>query len=1272
TDAQSILSQSLHFCHLTAASSEQNRRLKMETQGLSLICAGLGIAEEDDDGNRIGYSKGEQCLENLKDLVRFLRRDDPQTREVFKQVCKWNIVAKDLIPMFQYCQDDRDLVLNAVKVFVFLTMPIDPSSNEIPLQLEYLWGLKSAITCSDTVAVIVSLLEGPLEDLERELFTEDDWKLVQLVLTLFRNILAIQDASLPQKVGGSACQFLSLRDGFLELLFNENVMDLILVLTQHVAGSRGFLRHDNLLLLEVFHYIFLGQDPDLIAKARFKDSKAGEGSIASVDNLKAIMEEEKKKLKQCRSQNIARHSQFSGTFSRITMDGSTAVCKGQPGAASNALLKPHAIQRGASKKFVWDHAKFPVTKPKILELLHDFMKQFLSGSYNVLIQSIREDIQKEQNGIQKSDIIVFFQVVQFATSYQYYMLLNSKPETARDSPQASGFPADNTVFTGDVCGPIAESMKESMFLLVISTWRDAFDTLKQTHEYKLLSVAGSLMKIMIRILDLVLKVLPENSKEPLTARILLYKLFYDQTDQGMTQFILNLIKSFNTHKQSKSDLADLVETVHVIVRLMGLLQTRGTMRVSKGARKVRKKKSSSNQRQDKDLPSGGEATIQNGNEQPPDSGSLEKGSQENITSNQQDDLNAGIPADQPEITAEMGNPDAAIPTDQPEISPDMGNPDPAIFTDQPEITPDMGNPDTAIPTDQTEITPEMGNPDRNTLPDDIRADPNPIDDDLSCCSDDESADDEPVSTYEVDFNVTTFMKSFANHSFVSNLCWLLRFYKSNSFTTNHYIISMLRRITDDQDLSPMLYQLSLLTTFYDILNEQKSSQCKEYENIVEFLTTLVRRMLRKMKNQPLLFLEVLFWKSRSECNYINADYLVHELGGLRRKTKDFYGASADGEVGSSGTTGWAPRSIADALGDDEADVVISHDMENQNMENSSNELQNEKASTSGSSLSRKEFPRKKRFVLTEEMEIRIKDLYEEFKDDEKCCHHIAESLDPTGRVSPTQVLNKLKQLGLKASLKKRIRKARGTDSTDPAQLSQIEEEETLLKKSTFKAEKRCSHMIADALAPEGSFTAAQVTRKLKQLGLHVPQRKRSQTEASMRDEESNDGHESEEETLLSFKKRRAKEVQDRKKSRKLAPEASASRIEVPGGAMDDSEGIGEDDTSGGGSPSGISPAAVGDDEDREPMVDEPEDNDVDVSPADDDEDEDNELMVDELEDDDVDVSPVDEDDDHDGQMVADGLEDDGVDISIPSPQIGSAVSRRKSRMIIDLEDEDDD
>lgn len=59
------------------------------------------------------------------------------------------------------------------------------------------------------------------------------------------------------------------------------------------------------------------------------------------------------------------------------------------------------------------------------------------------------------------------------------------------------------------------------------------------------------LALQIDMIYLVLKVLPEDSRESQTARVLLYKLFYDQTDQGLTQFLLNLFRSFDSHKQPK-------------------------------------------------------------------------------------------------------------------------------------------------------------------------------------------------------------------------------------------------------------------------------------------------------------------------------------------------------------------------------------------------------------------------------------------------------------------------------------------------------------------------------------------------------------------------------------------------------------------------------------------------------------------------------------------------------------------------------------------------
>ncbi|XP_012440064.1 uncharacterized protein LOC105765487 isoform X2 [Gossypium raimondii] len=1057
----------------------------MDMEGLSSICASLGILEEDETTKQMVYTKGEHCLDALKDLLRFLRRDNPETREVFKQVCRWNIVSKDLIPIIEHCQHDRNLVLNAVKVLVFLSMPIEPSSSDIPQQIEYLWNMKFSLTSSDAVAVIVSLLEGPLENLECELFTEDDWKLVQLVLTLFRNILSIQDISSLQKAG----QFLSLRDRFLELLFRENVMDLIIVITQQIGGSRGYLRQDNLLLLDIFHYIFMGQDPELLAKAHLKRSEEGGDAKACIDDLKSIMEEEAKKRRVSRLQHTNRHSQFSGTFTRFTVGGSTVVVKGNPNYASqNTLLKSHG-GHGIST----GHGDLPLMRKNILALLHDFVNQFLSGGYNVFMKSVREDIEKEHHTVQKGDIIVFFKVAEFVTSFQYHKCLASKPSDGNAASEASADNcADDSFFQGDVCGPIAASMNESMFQLVISSWRNALEGLKETNDYKFLSAASSLLKNMIRMCNLVLKLFPEDSKEPLTARILLYKLFYDQTDQGMTQFILNQIKMFNSRKQPKSDLADLVEMMHVIMQLMENLQARGLLRVSRKSRKGKKKKAAS----------------------------------ETVTKSKQFEDHAAAPDVDGSSVCER--PAEYVGEQESPMKVASGLKE---DTNTSPLVDGLGTSET-----------KMGSPGDVPQVDDNA--PGHADDNLCCCTDDSSDDEQAAAVNEVDFKVSSLISAFANCSFIQNLCWLLKFYRSNSSNTNQYIIGLLRKITDDLELAPMLYQLSLLVTFYDILEEQKLSPSEDHADIVVFITSLVRKMLKKMKHQPLLFIEILFWKTRRECHYINAEYLLHELGHLKKGNRNQDSVPGNTEVKSSEAANeWVRRSIADALGDDEADVVIAHDIGHQNGENS---LENE---------SEKIYERNRRFVFNDDMEAKLKDLYEEFKDQPNCSRLIADSLDPSGGVLPAQVSNKLKQLGLKVAPKKRIRNdgrnftsssdqqgggstlndsnnLEGSSQRQPLNTRKrvsafSKDQEAMIKDlfEQFKDHKRCSYMIANALDADNKFTAAQVSRKLKQLGLYVPRQKKSEENMRLRDEELNDlsaneMHDSDNETLLSFKNRK--------------------------------------------------------------------------------------------------------------------------------------------------------
>lgn len=127
----------------------------------------------------------------------------------------------------------------------------------------------------------------------------------------------------------------------------------------------------------------------------------------------------------------------------------------------------------------------------------------------------------------------------------------------------------------------------------------------------------------------------------------------------------------------------------------------------------------------------------------------------------------------------------------------------------------------------------------------------------------------------------------------------------------------------------IILQLSLLTTFYNILAEQKSCPCQEYSEIVDFLSSVIRKMMKKMKKQPLLFVEVLFWKTRKECHYINAEYLLHELGHLKAQSRKWESNLGGPDIDPSEAQGSKPINIADALGEDEADIVISHELKNE-------------------------------------------------------------------------------------------------------------------------------------------------------------------------------------------------------------------------------------------------------------------------------------------------------------------------------------------------------
>eukprot|EP00854_Cymbomonas_tetramitiformis_P029077 gene29077-36151_t len=215
---------------------------------LSSICGSLGSFQEDEKGDTV-YVKDEECLEGLQDIMRYLRRDNPETREIFLQLGKWNLIKTDLLPIIRTYHGDFDLVMAATKLVVFLTLPLDPSSSNLAEQERLLQRSKAAFLEGETSAVIVSLVAEPLGRLEeRGTLMESDVKLVQLIVTLFRNLICISDCT-PTAASGND-HLTRLKDDLLKRFFDESVMEVLLLIAQD--ADRSFFVEDAPLLLEIF------------------------------------------------------------------------------------------------------------------------------------------------------------------------------------------------------------------------------------------------------------------------------------------------------------------------------------------------------------------------------------------------------------------------------------------------------------------------------------------------------------------------------------------------------------------------------------------------------------------------------------------------------------------------------------------------------------------------------------------------------------------------------------------------------------------------------------------------------------------------------------------------------------------------------------------------------------------------------------------------------------------------------------------------------------
>ncbi|KYO34847.1 timeless-like protein [Alligator mississippiensis] len=273
---------------------------------LLATCSALGCLEGDT------YHKEPDCLESVKDLIRFLRHED-ETRDVRQQLGAAQILQNDLLPLLVQHASDAQLFDAVVRLVVNLTQPAllcfgkvpkDPGERHHFLQVtSHLQAYKEAFANVKVFGVLSEKLYDLLQ-LDWEQRQEEDALLIERILLLVRNVLHVPAEPTEEK---SVDDDASAHDRVLWALHLSGMDDLLQFLASATSEAQWALH-----VLEVIALMLRDQTPEQLAATGQPRTVAQQDEDAR--ELEALRQREMAERRSRLRQRGTRHSRFGGSY----------------------------------------------------------------------------------------------------------------------------------------------------------------------------------------------------------------------------------------------------------------------------------------------------------------------------------------------------------------------------------------------------------------------------------------------------------------------------------------------------------------------------------------------------------------------------------------------------------------------------------------------------------------------------------------------------------------------------------------------------------------------------------------------------------------------------------------------------------------------------------------------------------------------------------------------------------------------------------------------
>ncbi|GLH06684.1 Protein timeless [Gryllus bimaculatus] len=815
--------------------------------------------------NALGYSDGAryftdpQCEEAVKDLIRYLRRDD-ENHEIRRHLGEAKILQTDLLPILKEHCEETELFDHVLRLLVNLTypalvlynaeLPEDKTSRFYYLQIiSHLQSYKEAFVDEVVWAVLCRKL-GNLLNIEWQDRSEDEGKVIERILTLVRNVLQVPaDREAEKRPDNDA----TIHDQVLWALYQSGMVGLL----HYVISSKHEDRF-HMHVLEIISQMLRDQNPAYLATAEAQRSivekTRDEAELLAVRQREAQERHQKNEkytgLKEsCRERPRIRNywgSRFAGTYvvKDVKSISNNDMIYHKPLATLTALDLNHDKKKLKTPKNKRPPVDTIVERRSTLSVrlfLKEFCIEFLNGAYNTLMYSVKEMIHHGKN--QVNDESYYLWAMKFFMEFNRHYKAEMKL--------------------------ISETMSLSTFHFIQTQIENYHE--RMLVEKKKIFAWSRRMHLALRAYQELLMTLTtmDTSTDPdvkESARIIKSNIFYVVEYR---ELILFLMVNFHQSKFSRAFLKDLIETVHIFLKLLEHFCTRGrgiVVQEKQKGRHNKAKKKNSQKNQPASTPLSPEelwegltlevsTVIENQTNMP-----------ENVVPF---DSASEVPIDEQKVDA-VKRIQAALRDRQFELAVGLLRASREVWPENDSFGAPNPAPEEEILALKDIFLADLGQP--MQMPEN----PNANEEENEEEEEGEEEEDEREHDREMSTNVSERTFQFCNPRVVQACGLLLREFEHNSVRTNHCALKLMHRIAWDCKLPAMIFQASIFRTFQRILDSE----------LKKFAIFVVRKFVEVAKENPKVYMELLFWKNSKDAFEVECGYgilILANKSGERRK-----------------------------------------------------------------------------------------------------------------------------------------------------------------------------------------------------------------------------------------------------------------------------------------------------------------------------------------------------------------------------------------------------